>query len=100
MDELKATAQLPNMTVELTRRAVADGEQVVIQLTARPSFAAVDTLVGASLQWLGPWMMLNPFVRMWADMIDQPGTPAAPAGRRKAVPRAPQLRLVRPPDEK
>ncbi len=100
MDELKATAQLPNMTIELSRREIADGEQIVVQITARPSFQAVEAMLSASMQWMLPWMMLNPFVRIWADMLDQPGAPQAPVARRKSMFRAPQLRLVRPSEEK
>ena len=100
MDELKATAQLPNLTVELTRCETADGEQIVIELTARPTFAAVETLLNASLVWFWPWMALNPFVRAWSGRLDRPGDAGASRKAAPRLPRLPRLHLVRPPDEK
>src|SRR5262249_18966763 len=98
MNDLKATAQLPNMTIELTRREVPDGEKIVVEITARPSFAAMETLLQTSMVWFWPWLSLNPFVAAWSGRLDQPEVKSA--APRKAVSHSPQLRLVRPPEEK
>lgn len=92
MDETRLTGTFPNMLVEITHRAAADGgaEHLAIQLTATPDFRSVLPLVAgfgqlpmaqaflfpwtiwahAAQSFLAPWSALttaNPFAPRISD---------------------------------
>ena len=88
MDDIKITGALPNMTMELSHSAEADGsaEHIVLRLTATPNFQSALPLLDGMVQGL-PMMMTsllgqalteqsggpslffnNPWMTMWSDM--------------------------------
>lgn len=94
MDETKLTADLPNMTVEITHRLAEDGngELMTIHLVATPNLRAALPLLGGFAQlplmmaplnaWtqaaqaiLAPWAALaraNPFLALPSSAPDAP----------------------------
>lgn len=74
MDETRITGELPNLRVEIVRRAAEDGgaEMLTLNLTATPSFQSALPLAftawqGLAQAMLAPWMALaqaNPFLRL------------------------------------
>ncbi len=86
MDETKVTANLPNLDVEIIRRASDDGraEVVTMTLTATPNLEAAARLMAPQMALL-PLMAANPFLAMWMKAVEQAWTPwtALPPGPRE-----------------
>jgi hypothetical protein len=73
MDEIRATARLPHLNVEIVHRRLPEQqmEQLAISLSARPSFHAFARFMDAqALFW--PWFALNPLV-IWQRLLLDPG---------------------------
>ena len=67
MDETKLTAALPTMTIDVIRRDLGEkGEQVAVQITAKPGFDAWERLLAGQgpMAWFAPWTAMNPFLAM------------------------------------
>jgi hypothetical protein len=92
MDETRLTATLPTLTIDVIRRDLGErGEQVAVQITARPGFDAWEKLLAGPalpgpMAWMAPWLALNPFARLWLGYNPKPeptaetATLSGPAG--------------------
>lgn len=72
MDETKVIATLPNLDIEMTRCAAADGqsELVTIRMRATPSFDAfARTLTPQAM--MAPLLAANPFLAWWSQAMTQ-----------------------------
>lgn len=76
MDETKVTATLPNLDIEMTRRAAPDGrsELVTIQMRATPSFDAFAQALSPQAMMM-PLLAANPFFAAWSRMVTQAWAP-------------------------
>lgn len=84
MDETKLTAALPTMTIDVIRRDLGErGEQVAVQITAKPGFDAWERLLAGQgpMAWFAPWTAMNPFLAInpFAHLWLGPGPKALPA---------------------
>lgn len=81
MDETKVTATLPNLDIEMTRRAAPDGqsELVTIQMRATPSFDAFAQVLTPQTM-MAPFLAANPFfnnpfVAAWSQAVTKVWAP-------------------------
>lgn len=76
MDETRMTASLPQLDVEITRRASDDGAAEIVTMTVRaaPDLNAVARMMAPQMLLL-PMMAANPFLAAWTQVLRQAWSP-------------------------